>query len=176
MATRTFNNYIAYVARCFVYKSVQYCQGLQMGVDDTMLLNQVMALHIYLYTMVGDSYDSYLTNDEVENISKGINAICKNPHLWIQGITTTNISTAGSWNITGGGGTGTITTGYGLHRQEFIATAGQTQFTITLWVLGDVYMCLIDDMPQDPSLFTRVGNVITAAVPLTENQTLIVYG
>ena len=64
----------------------------------------------------------------------------------------------------------------GLRRQEFTATAGQTQF---LWtktaVLPDVFLVFIDDAPQRTSLFTKVGNLITSQIPLTTGQILTVY-
>jgi len=77
-----------------------------------------------------------------------------------------------------GGGMVNVT---GLRRQEFIATAGQTIFTVTSgsnhpYPLPDVYLVFIDEAPQRASLFTKSGNSITSVIPLTAGQTFTVYG
>lgn len=67
-------------------------------------------------------------------------------------------------------------TGIGLRRNIFIATQGQTEFTVDFDpVLNDNYFVFIDDAKQNRLLFSNVGNVVTVAMELNEGQVIEIF-
>jgi hypothetical protein len=66
----------------------------------------------------------------------------------------------------------TISRGRGLVSQTFIATEGQTEFTVTLFEPNDMYVPFIDDAKQSQLVVTRNGYVFTYAPGLTAGQVL----
>ena len=96
--------------------------------------------------------------------------------LWYDTNTGINIHkfynvTTQTWEPLAGGSTGVSV----LRRQEFTATAGQTQFLVTAFTLPAVYLCFIDDAPQRTTLFSAAGNTITSQMPLTAGQIFTIY-
>jgi hypothetical protein len=63
----------------------------------------------------------------------------------------------------------------GLVSQSFIATEGQTTFTVTNFTATDYYLPVVDDVFQSKTLITRVGNVFTVAGGLHAGQVLTIY-
>ena len=58
--------------------------------------------------------------------------------------------------------------------QLFVATEGQTDFTVTDFTATPYYLALIDYVPQSDGVVTRSGQVFTYAGGLTEGQTLLI--
>lgn len=50
---------------------------------------------------------------------------------------------------------------YGTLQQKFEATAAQTEFTVTEFSLTDHFQVYIQGVLQDPTISSRVGQVIT---------------
>lgn len=65
-------------------------------------------------------------------------------------------------------------TGRGLMSQTFLAFEGQTTFTVTLFTANSFYLPFIDNVTQDQSVVTRVGNVFTYAPGLHAGQVLLI--
>ncbi len=64
--------------------------------------------------------------------------------------------------------------GRGLVSQAFTATEGQTAFTVTEFVPNDMYIPLIDNVPQSQLVVTRSGYVFTYAPGLSAGQVLLI--
>jgi len=67
-----------------------------------------------------------------------------------------------------------LSTGRGLVSQTFIATEGQTEFTVTAFEPNDYYIPLIDNVVQDQLIVTRSGYIFTYAPGLTAGQVLTI--
>lgn len=62
----------------------------------------------------------------------------------------------------------------GVRIQSFVATAGQTSFTVTLFTANDYYTPIVDYNMQSQSVIQRTGNTFTYAPGLREGQTLTI--
>ena len=67
-----------------------------------------------------------------------------------------------------------LSRGRGLVAQTFTATEGQTDFTVTLFEPNDMYIPMIDNVPQSQLVVTRNGYVFTYAPGLAAGQVLTI--
>lgn len=72
----------------------------------------------------------------------------------------------------GGGGSGS---GGGGVKQKFVATAGQTVFTVSTFTANDNTLVFIRGSEQE-NIYTRVGNVFTFTTPITLGTEVVFYG
>jgi len=166
----TADDYLVKLANCYTYKTQQYCKLLRSGYRDCILAQQVIILWMYLDLIYSISRCGTTDYDFVK-LSMLANKLCGDQ---LGDDFTTGTGSTGVIIQSGTLSAGTIVGGF--HAQLFVATEGQTVFTVTDYTFTSAFLVLVDNIPQTLPYPTRVGQIVTVPYALHDGQVVVIYG